>query len=68
MGHGWQMPKMEREILMSKESENIVRQWEEQKQIQKMDKPFMKLFMEVSKPKPQPVRNQTASKPQKKKK
>lgn len=53
---------------MSKESENIVRQWEEQKQIQKMDKPFMKLFMEFPKAKPQPNRNQNASKPQKKKK
>ena len=53
---------------MSRQSENIVRQWAEQKEIQKMDKPFMKIFMDISKPKPQPVRNQNASKPQKKKK
>ena len=32
--------------------DQVLKQWEEQKQIQKMDKPFMKLFMEVSKPKP----------------
>jgi hypothetical protein len=39
---------------MSKQSEDIVRQWEEQKEIQKMDKPFMKIFMDISKPKPKP--------------
>ena len=47
---------------MSKESENIVRQWEEQKQIQKQGDPMLKLM------RPQPLRNQTAAKPQKKKK
>lgn len=53
MGHDWQMPKMERKILMNR-PDQVLKQWEEQKQIQKMDKPFMKLFMEVSKPKPKP--------------
>lgn len=51
---------------MSKESENIVRQWEEQKQIQKQGDPMMKLMQKLMRP--QPLSNQTATKPQKKKK
>ena len=57
---------MEREILMSKESENIVRQWEEQKQVQKQGDPMLKIMQKLMRP--QPLRNQTAAKPQKKKK
>ena len=57
---------MERKILMSRESENIVRQWEEQKQIQKQGDPMLKIMRQLMKP--QPNRNQTAAKPQKKKK
>jgi hypothetical protein len=51
---------------MSRESENIVRQWEEQKQIQKQGDPMLKIMQQLMKP--QPIRNQTAAKPQKKKK
>jgi len=51
---------------MSRESENIVRQWEEQKQIQKQGDPMLKIMRQLMKP--QPNRNQTAAKPQKKKK
>ena len=39
---------------MSRESENIVRQWVEQKQIQKQGDPIMKILMQVAKPKPNP--------------
>jgi hypothetical protein len=39
---------------MSKQSENIVRQWEEQKEIQKQGDPIMKILMQVAKPKPKP--------------
>jgi hypothetical protein len=39
---------------MSRESENIVRQWEEQKQIQK-GKPLIEIFFpKLQKPKPKP--------------
>lgn len=51
---------------MSKESEDIVRQWEEQKQIQKQGDPMLKLMKKLMRP--QPLRNQTEAKPQKKKK
>ena len=49
---------------MSKESENIVRQWEEQKQIQKQGDPMLKIMQQLMKPitDPQPNRNQTAEK------
>lgn len=57
MGNVGQMSTMEREILMSRESENIVRQWEEQKIIKregdKLDKMF-KRIAEGMKPKPKP--------------
>ena len=66
MGNDWPLPTMEGKILMSKESENIVRQWAEQKQIQKNGDPMLNLMRKLMKP--QPNRNQTASKPQKKKK
>ena len=46
--------------------DQVLKQWEEQKQIQKQGDPMMKLMQKLIKP--QPVRNQTATKPQKKKK
>lgn len=60
---------MERKILMSRESENIVRQWEEQKAFSQMPKLVVDTKGNLHLlAKSQPVRNQTAAKPQKKKK
>lgn len=56
--------QMERKILMSRESENIVRQWEEQKQIQKQGDPMLKIMQQLMKPAPRPK----AKAPKKKKK
>jgi len=53
VGHGWQMPKMERKILMNR-PDQVLKQWEEQKQIQKQGDPIMKILMQVAKPKPKP--------------
>lgn len=49
---------------MSRESENIVRQWEEQKQIQKQGDPMLKIMQQLMKPAPKPK----AKAPKKKKK
>ena len=55
MDYGWQMSTMERKVLiMSRESENIVRQWEEQKQMEKQNSQLEKLILKVVK---SPVQN-----------
>jgi len=57
MGDGWPLPKMEGKILMSRESENIVKQWEEQKAMQQQGNQLEKLIIQMvkpTKPKPKP--------------
>ena len=41
---------MERKILMSRESENIVAQWEEQKRMGKEESPLEQILIKMIKP------------------